>query len=213
MLPFTSVQFFEVFGTYNDAIWPVPVVAYGLAAIAIVLLFRPSATGDRLIAAILSAMWLWTGIAYHWFHFAAINPLAYAFGAAFLVQGAIFVHAGIVGRRLRFGPEQRIRVGAGLALILYAAVIYPIIGSALGHAYPRVPTFGVTPCPVTIFTFGCLLLLRAPVKWWVLALPVLWSLIGGSAAFLLDVPQDWALLASGVTTVMLLSLVRPRLLH
>ena len=28
---------------------------------------------------------------------------------------------------------------------------------------------------------------------WLLAIPFIWSLIGGSAAFLLDVPQDWVL--------------------
>ena len=29
-------------------------------------------------------------------------------------------------------------------------------------------------------------------------MPLLWSLVGGSAAFLLQVPQDWALLLSGI---------------
>ena len=55
----------------------------------------------------------------------------------------------------------------------------------------------MTPCPVALFTLGWLLLLRSPVKWWVTAIPVAWSLIGGTAAFLLEVPQNWVLLASG----------------
>jgi hypothetical protein len=37
-----------------------------------------------------------------------------------------------------------------------------------------------------------------------LILPLLWSLIGGSAAILLAVPQDWALLVGGVVAVLLL---------
>jgi hypothetical protein len=60
--------------------------------------------------------------------------------------------------------------------------------------------FGITPCPVTIFTLGMLLLAR-PMYWWLLAIPVLWSLVGGSAAFLLGVPQDWVLLLSGVAVL------------
>jgi hypothetical protein len=36
------------------------------------------------------------------------------------------------------------------------------------------------------------------VPWWLLVIPFAWSLIGGSAAFLLGVPQDWALLVSGL---------------
>jgi hypothetical protein len=43
-----------------------------------------------------------------------------------------------------------------------------------------------------------------------LAIPLLWSLIGGSAAFLLGVPQDWLLLFSGVVTVLVLRFDRVR---
>jgi hypothetical protein len=77
-------------------------------------------------------------------------------------------------------------------------------GSFVRHAAAALPSFGVTPCPVTIFTFGCLLLTTAPVPWWVLVVPVLWSLVGGSAAFLLRVPQDMVLLVSGLGSVLLL---------
>jgi hypothetical protein len=63
------------------------------------------------------------------------------------------------------------------------------------------PMFGITPCPLTIFTFGMLMLTNAPVPRRLLVIPVAWSLIGGSAAFLLDVPQDWLLLFSGLAAV------------
>jgi hypothetical protein len=39
-----------------------------------------------------------------------------------------------------------------------------------------------------------------------LVIPFLWSLIGGSAAILLDVPQDWVLLGCGVVAVPLILL-------
>jgi len=60
--------------------------------------------------------------------------------------------------------------------------------------------FGITPCPVTIFTLG-LLLLAAPMPRGLLAIPFLWSLVGGSAAFLLGVPQDWVLLIAGIAAL------------
>jgi hypothetical protein len=74
----------------------------------------------------------------------------------------------------------------------------------MGHSSLELPMFGVTPCPVTIFTFGMLLLTRQPVPRLLLAIPVLWSLVGGSAAMLLRVPQDWLLLVSGAIAVALL---------
>jgi hypothetical protein len=210
MLPFTSAQFFDVFGAYNEAIWPIQIVAYGLGLAATVLLFRPSGPADRVISGTLALMWVWTGVAYHWLHFYPINPAALFFALGFAAQGAIFLLAGVIQDKLRFAYAFALRPAIGLALISYAGVIYPLVGIALGHVYPKAPQFGVTPCPVTIFTFGCLLLLKSPAKWWVFTLPVLWSLIGGTAAFLLDVPQDWILLASGPATVALLAFFPPQ---
>ena len=63
------------------------------------------------------------------------------------------------------------------------------------------PMFGITPCPVTIFTFGLFLLASSAVPRSLMVIPVVWSLIGGSAALLLHVPQDWFLLFSGIAIV------------
>ena len=41
MLPFTSTQFFDLFGIYNNAIWPIQVAAYALAFLAMAMLLRP----------------------------------------------------------------------------------------------------------------------------------------------------------------------------
>lgn len=200
MLPFSVEQFFAVFAAYNTAIWPMPIVAYGFGLLALMFLFRPGAVADRITSTILGLMWLWTGVAYHWLSFAAINPAAPLFGTAFIVQAMVLLHAGWT-RRLAFGPVRGIQGAAGLALVSYAAILYPLLGVWLGHAYPALPMFGVTPCPVTIFTLGLLLLTTKPVPWWTLVVPVLWALVGGSAAFLLDVPQDWMLLVSGLATI------------
>jgi Family of unknown function (DUF6064) len=207
MLPFSPEQFMAVFAAYNAAIWPAQIVAYGLGLIAVVGILNPGVHSAWVVAAALSGMWLFTGVAYHWLSFAWINPAAYGFGIAFALQACLLAYAAWSGR-LRFGlPQSRKRRVAGLALVLYAAILYPMIGLIV-HGYPAVPLFGVTPCPVTIFTLGCLLLTRAPISWWMIAVPVLWSLIGGTAAFLLGVPQDWALLAGGLMTISLLVLDR-----
>ena len=65
MLPFTPEQFLGVFVNYNNAIWPIQIAAYVLGAISIASLLRRTRAADRVIAGILAAMWLWTGIAYH----------------------------------------------------------------------------------------------------------------------------------------------------
>ena len=107
-----------------------------------------------MIAGILAAMWLWTGIAYHALFFSEINKAAYLFAALFVIQGGYLIHAGVYCGRIQFGVRSGPASWVGMALIAYAAIVYPLISIATGHPYPAMPVFGVTPCPVTIFTFG-----------------------------------------------------------
>lgn len=205
MLPFTSTEFFDSFARYNAAIWPAQVVAYALAAGAMALLVCRRAASDPLIAAALALMWLWTGVGYHALFFAAINPAAFVFAVGFVLQAALLVEGGVLRRRIRFRYRSGLDAIVGLGLIVYATLLYPLIGSATGHHYPAAPTFGVTPCPVTIVTLGFLLVTRGPVPWRVVVVPLLWAAIGGSAAVLLGVYQDWALPVSGVAAAWLLA--------
>ena len=176
----------------------------GIATIA--FLFRRTRYSNRIIAGVLAAMWLWTGIFYHALFFVPINGAAWLFAALFVAEGIWVAYAGLVRDQLRFGFRSEPAAWVGIAFVAYAAVLYPLIGLATGVAYGEMPIFGVTPCPVTIFTFGMLLLTTKRLSWWLLAIPLVWSLIGGSAAFLLAVPQDWVLLASGLIAVTLIML-------
>jgi hypothetical protein len=197
MLPFTRDQFLSVFVAYNHAIWQVEVVAYLIGVLAVATLFRPGRSSSRIVAGTMALMWIWTGVAYHGLFFATINKAAFLFGALFVVQGLYVAWAGVVRKGLQFRVENEFAAWVGIALLAYTAVLYPLIGMMAGHGYPEMPMFGVTPCPVTLFTFGMFLLATDHISRWLLVIPFLWSLVGGSAAVLLDVPQDWLLLVSG----------------
>lgn len=203
MLPFTHAQFLEVFAHYNMNVWPAQVLAYVLGLAIVVALSRPSARAGRFVAAGVAAMWLWTGIAYHGLHFSEINNAAFVFAALFAIQALLISRAGVMNA-LRFGPPAGAAAWLGWGLIGYALVLYPLLGLWAGLRYPQMPMFGITPCPVTIFTFGVFLLATTPVSRWLLVIPVVWSLIGGSAAFMLQVPQDWLLLFSGLSVLAML---------
>jgi hypothetical protein len=210
VLPFTRDQFLNMFGAYNATTLPVLVFAYVLGGICIYAILQPSRRTDVLVAVSLSMMWLWTGIVYHGLYFSQINPLAVVFGLGFVVQG-LWIIWETRKRRLAFGSLGDAAANVGWGLILYSLVLYPVIGSWSGHAYPDLPMFGITPCPLTLFTFGLFLLTRQPLPLRLLILPVIWSLIGGSAAFLLDIMQDWPLLFSGgLSFLMLLTHRRTR---
>jgi hypothetical protein len=198
MLPFTIDQFFGVFAAYNVAIWPAQVVAYGVAALALWGIAAKRPWGGRVAASVLAIFWLWNGIAYHLLFFAAINPAAYLFGAAFILQGLLFLAYGVIADRLALRFRGGWHGALALALIVYAAAGYEVVGHFTGHGWPRAPLFGVAPCPTTIFTFGMLMLSIRPLPAFLLAVPLLWAAVGSTAAILLGVPEDLGLAVAGL---------------
>ena len=195
--PFTVQQFFEVFTRYNQAVWPMQVVLYLLAAVLIRVAARGGRSSGPRVGAGLAFLWAWMGAVYHWGFFTVVNPVAWIFGALFVVQAILFLLVAIVARRLSFHWRFDAFGVTGAALMTYALVLYPLLGALAGHGYPRGPTFGL-PCPTTIFTLGLLLWSEREVPLWVLAVPLGWSILGVSAAASFGIVEDYALPVAGV---------------
>lgn len=200
-MPFTQEQFFQVFAAYNAAVWPLPIAASLLGLAALGLLFWRTRVATALISAILALMWLVNGVGYHWSFFAGINPAARLFGAIFVLQALLLAGAPLLFPQFRIAAARDVPTVVGVALGLFALVIYPLLGRLFGHAYPAVPVFGIAPCPTTIFTIGLLLLGDWRTARWLLVIPALWGVVGGSAAVLLGVPQDYGLIAALLAAV------------
>jgi hypothetical protein len=208
ILPFSRTEFLQVFAAHNTAIWPLQFVAAGLGLLAVTLLLWRPKWADGAIAAVLCTFWLAMAIGYHWTYFSAINDAAYVFGALFALAALVFLVEGVIRGRMNFAIIPGFRAWLAIALVVYSFLVYPLVGLLVTHPYPETPLFGVAPCPTTIFTLGLLLLVRHPSPWVPALIPLLWSVIGGSAAFLLDVPQDLGLLAAAVAWLVG-SLIRP----
>jgi hypothetical protein len=200
-MPFTTDQFFDVFARYNMTLWPAQIALNALAVLALVLVYRARPSEGRWVAAILAALWAWMAMAYHFAFFSAINPAAWAFGAVSLLGAFWLAWVGVVQGRLQFEPTNSLRGWAGAVLVVFALIVYPVLGRMLGHQYPQVPTFGL-PCPTTIFTVGVLLFGKAPFPRSVFVVPILWSIVGSTAAFALGVYQDLGLLVAGLVALM-----------
>ncbi|HKJ71204.1 MAG TPA: DUF6064 family protein [Gammaproteobacteria bacterium] len=206
-VPFTEPQFFAVLAAYNQALG-LPVLA-GLQALALaapVLLAGRRGAARRAGAALLAGFWALMGAGYQWAFFAAINPAAWAFGAAFLAQAVLLAWYGAVRDRLRLAPLGPLRAATAGLLGAYALLIYPALALAL-HPYPATPLPGAAPCPTTILTLAVLLAAGGGVFWRLAAVPLAWSAVGGSAAWLLGVLPDYGLVVAGLAA---LALGRPR---
>jgi uncharacterized protein DUF6064 len=194
-LPFTKEQFFDLFVSYNETLWPAAVALWIASAVIVAVRLSTPCPHDRWISALLVWHWAWSALAYHVAFFTRINPAASLFAVLFLGQAFLFFRVGVVQRRLSFAPWGNGWAPLAWGLIAYS-LAYPAINAIDHLSLLRIPTFGL-PCPTTIFTAG-VLMLATPGSWRLAAVPVIWSAIGGSAAFLLGVHADVALPIAGL---------------
>jgi hypothetical protein len=192
-LPFAPEQFFGIFAEYNRALWPMALAWWLAAAGVLAVAWRSPADNSRRMTWFLAALWAWNAVAYHAWFFTRINPAAWLFAGLFGVQAVVLARAARRTRLQYFSSSGTLRfLGASLAVY---ALAYPLLTIGFGHHYPATPTFGV-PCPTDILTIGVLLTVRGgPLS--LAIVPVLWGFVGGSAALVLGVQTDYALLAAG----------------
>ncbi|MBN1241010.1 MAG: hypothetical protein JXB36_21100, partial [Gammaproteobacteria bacterium] len=177
-LSFSVEEFFAVFAAYNETVWPMQWILEAAGFAVLVLLASGHADRNRWVGVLLGLLWAWAAVAYHLWHFARINPLAFLFAAAFLSEAGLLLWLVVRRQAVTFAFRLDLRGWLAAILVLYALVVYPAIGSALGHRFPATPTFGV-PCPTTIFTIGLLWTATAPLPRSVVLAPLLWCAIGG----------------------------------
>jgi Family of unknown function (DUF6064) len=203
--PFTRDQFFDVLAAYNTELWPFVLALWIVTVLAVVRLVRKPQSNGRFITILLALQWAWAGLAYHAAFFTRINPAASVFAALFLLESGLLVWYGLVRGRLHWASPTRSSWQVVAWIVIIYGLLYPAIARAEGHAFPRLPTFGV-PCPTTILTIGLLLAADPPMPRLLALIPIAWASLGVQAALLFGVRTDLMLFVSGV--IMLVHIVR-----
>jgi hypothetical protein len=209
-VPFTPQQFLDVFGAYNSIAWPV-VIALWLVTLAFGVRLVRGRVRSVTLSVLAAVHWAWSALVYHALFFTDINPAAWWFAGAFLLEACAFVWFGVVRRTLVFEWGRTARHALAGALFAYS-LGYPFLVLASGHDVPRAPLFAV-PCPTTLFTAALLLTAVRPAPALVFVIPVVWAAIAGTAAIGLGVMPDLMLfVAAGclVVYVVLPFIVRVR---
>lgn len=200
-------DFFNIMRTYNETFVPMFVITFALGVIVIFLAFRKSKYSDKFAAAVLSFLWLWSGLVFFILFVGPVDfeifglslpGMWYISGILFVAQGILIAVFGVIKSSLcyRFGQDRYGLVGA--LLVVYAMVIYPFVGLLNGLVYPRYPVFGIFPCPVTIFTFGLLQWLDKKTSIFVAIIPLIWAVLGFIPVLVYGVWADVGLILSGV---------------
>ena len=197
-IPFSIEQFLTIFKTYNLSIWPMQWIAYLLGTVAVLFTIVKVNRSSQIISGILSLLWIWNGAAYHIGFFSKINKSAYLFGSLFIIQGLLFFWFGVIKKGLNFRTKMEPASVIGWIFIAYSMGVYPVLNYLFGHVYPQMPMFGLAPCPTVIFTYGLLLMRSNNYPKHLLIIPIIWSVIGISAAVNLKIYADYGLFAAGL---------------
>lgn len=197
MLPFTADVLFSTFEQSNRALWPLPLVALVLALAALLATLRPTRIGDRALAGLLAAAWLWTGYGHHYLVRVQIDFSALGYAPLFVLEGLLLAWSGVVRDRLSFRLDRSASSRAGFGLALAAALALPV-ADGLSHGWLSARLVGLAPGPTALFTLGLLLMNARGRALHLAIVPVLWVAVAGTTAWILAIPQDLVLAAAGI---------------
>jgi hypothetical protein len=172
----SSASLLAYFTQYNPSIWPMQIIVYLLALVAMFFAIKKSKYSSQIIAAVLAFFWLWNGIMF-FVPVGGSSSLWYIFAALFVIQGILFL-IGVVKPNVSYHIGTDIYSLTGIVLILYALIGSPLVGALVGHLYPQMAFVGLFPCPTLPFTFGLLLCATSKIQKYLLAIPLLWGLFG-----------------------------------
>ena len=200
-------DFYRTLQSYNETFWPMIIITFLLGIVVVYLAARKSGSSSKVISAILSFLWIWSGIVFFIIYYGSMEVeflglvmpgVWYLGGVLFLFQGVLFLIFGVVKSQLSFrlGGDWLSVVGA--LMIVYAMVIYPVIGFLTGYGYPRYPVFGVAPCPLTIFSLGLFQWSDRKMPIAVVLIPFIWALMGIMPVLALNVWADIGELLSAI---------------
>lgn len=199
LISFTLEDFLEMAAIYNTAFWPMPILTYALAVLALFFSFKKKTYSGWIVSGVLAFYWLWTGIVFNLLYFSKIFPVAIVFSFLFVIQGILFLMTGVFRDKLSFRIKPDIYGIIGGIFIAYALFGYPSLEYFLGRGYPQLLSFGIVPCPTATFTLGLLLWSEKKLPGFVFIIPVLYA-VSGIVPIYLGIFEDIGLVIAGILT-------------
>lgn len=195
---FSPDIYYRLFALYNAEMWPLQLSAVALGVALLVSGRRGVPWAERFAAAILAGAWAWVAWGFHYTQYATINWAASWFALAFAVQAGLILWSGVVRGRLGLSAGNDWRSRAGMAIVLFSLLVYPLISAFAGRSFAQAEVFGVTPDPTVFATLGLILMARKR-NWLLLPIPLAWCVVGGATL--------WAMSAAHAALLPLVGLV------
>jgi len=203
MVPFTREVLLRQVQQYDATVWPAQIAVLVIALAVVWAVCRPFRGSGRLVAALLAAAWIWTGVGYHMLAAARIDWAAWFYGFLFLIEGLLLLLAGVLRSGLAFRFVRGAAGWGGLAFIAAGFLLYPAAAFLGDIPWPRLMLPGLYPGATVLFTLGLLLLTEGRTPWHLLIVPLLWTIAAAGQALVLDMPQHLALPAAALVAIIL----------
>lgn len=201
---FNAEIWWNQIGTYNEAIFPMQIVMLAVAFVLTCFLFaKPGPSINKFMKVYLSFVFVWNGIVF-FLIFGEELPGKYLGIPLFVLLGILMawdIHTNRIQLKL---PDTSWQKYLTFFLVI-CSFLYPLIGYIFGHYYPRSCTFGVTPCPTTVFALALLTAAIPRVNKTMYVLLLLWALPAFGKCFgAMDLYEDCLLFWTGVYALILL---------
>ena len=177
-LMFSPTTWWRLVDSYNRAAWPGQLLMLAAGLLLLWLALRPRPRLGRAISLVLVIVWLWVGWAFHWQRYANINWAAGYVAAAFGLQAALLLVAGVSANAVDVPAASNRLRRAGLAMAVAGILLYPLIAPATGRPWSQAEVFGLMPEPTALATIGLLLSSAQPFRRWLLVIPTLSLALG-----------------------------------
>jgi len=172
---FTQTAYYRQFELYNQAIWPLHILAIIFALLILYALWKKPVWAGRLLALLLVVSWLWVASAFLYQRFFQIHVVAdwYAFG--FVLQAGLITWYGVIRNRFTLLVSNRLRIKMASALLFVAFIFYPFIAFITGRSWMQFEMFALAPDPTVLATLAILLFYKVPIVLY--AIPLIWMLL------------------------------------
>ena len=178
---FSDRVYYRQFELYNDAIWPLHLIAIVFSLVIIYTLWKKPVWSGRLIAALLTVSWLWVAWAFLYERFYQIHVVANWYALGFVLQAGLITWYGVIKNQFTLSEQSQLRTNIGhvlvLALLFISLIIYPFIAFLTGRSWLQFEMFSLTPDPTVLATIAILYLCKVSSMLYVI--PIIWLLISG----------------------------------
>ncbi len=145
----TTETFWNQMGAYNEATYIVQIAMIVLAMFLTYLVFaKPGNKANNFMKAFLSFVFALNGIVFFWIY--VKSPISTFLGAPLFIIVAILFAVDVFMKKIEFRfPDLKRQKHITISWILLV-FLYPLIGLALGHSYPKI-CIPMAPCLLTVF--------------------------------------------------------------